>query len=61
MLFRSVSVGDDFGMRIWLNPEKLASLGITAGDVNAALAEMKLNYLLQKSIHARLIKQDTHF
>jgi len=37
-----VSVGDDFGMRIWLNPEKLATLGITAGEVNAALAEQNL-------------------
>ncbi len=36
------SVGDDFGMRIWLNPDKLASLGITAGEVNAALAEQNL-------------------
>ncbi|HEY3402599.1 MAG TPA: efflux RND transporter permease subunit, partial [Ohtaekwangia sp.] len=36
------SVGDDFGMRIWLNPEKLAALGITAGEVNAALAEQNL-------------------
>src|SRR5688500_11500094 len=23
------SVGDDFGMRVWLNPEKLASMGIS--------------------------------
>jgi HAE1 family hydrophobic/amphiphilic exporter-1 len=37
-----VSVGDDFGMRIWLNPEKLASLGITPAEVNAALAEQNL-------------------
>jgi hydrophobic/amphiphilic exporter-1 (mainly G- bacteria), HAE1 family len=36
------SVGDDFGMRIWLNPEKLASLGITPAEVNAALAEQNL-------------------
>src|SRR3954468_7243080 len=37
-----VSVGDDFGMRIWLNPEKLAALGITAAEVNAALTEQNL-------------------
>src|SRR6187549_103771 len=37
-----VSVGDDFGMRIWLNPEKLASLGITPAEVNAALVEQNL-------------------
>jgi len=36
------SVGDDFGMRIWLNPEKLAAMGITPGEVNAALAEQNL-------------------
>jgi HAE1 family hydrophobic/amphiphilic exporter-1 len=36
------SVGDDFGMRIWLNPEKLASLGITPAEVTAALAEQNL-------------------
>lgn len=37
-----VLVGDDFGMRIWLNPDKLASLGITPVEVNAALAEQNL-------------------
>ena len=36
------SVGDDFGMRIWLNPEKLAAMGITPAEVNAALAEQNL-------------------
>ena len=36
------SVGDDFGMRIWLNPDKLASLGITPAEVNAALQEQNL-------------------
>lgn len=34
-----VTRADDFSMRIWLNPDKLASLGMTAGDVTAALAE----------------------
>lgn len=37
-----VSRADDFGMRIWLNPEKLASLNLTAADVMAALAEQNL-------------------
>ncbi|HEY5825685.1 MAG TPA: multidrug efflux RND transporter permease subunit [Cyclobacteriaceae bacterium] len=37
-----LSLGDDFGMRIWLNPEKLASLGMTPADVNAALSEQNL-------------------
>ena len=36
------SRADDFGMRIWLNPEKLAALGITAGEVNLALLEQDL-------------------
>src|SRR5688572_15326594 len=36
------SVGDDFGMRIWLNPEKLASLRITPAEVLAALSEQNL-------------------
>src|SRR5688572_27036278 len=36
------SVGDDFGMRIWLNPEKLASLSITPAEVLAALSEQNL-------------------
>ncbi len=33
---------DDFGMRIWLNPEKLASLGMTPADVTTALAEQNI-------------------
>ena len=37
-----ISRADDFGMRIWLNPEKLASLGITSSDVLAALTEQNL-------------------
>ena len=37
-----VSIGDDFGMRIWLNPDKLTSMGITAQEVLTALAEQNL-------------------
>ncbi|MDQ6481584.1 multidrug efflux RND transporter permease subunit [Dyadobacter sp. LHD-138] len=37
-----VSRADDFGMRIWLNPEKLASLQMTPSDISAALAEQNL-------------------
>jgi len=37
-----VSRADDFGMRIWLNPEKLAALKMTPGDITAALAEQNL-------------------
>lgn len=36
------SRADDFGMRIWLNPQKLAALGITPAEVNAALQEQNL-------------------
>ncbi|MFN3380154.1 MAG: efflux RND transporter permease subunit, partial [Runella zeae] len=37
-----ISRADDFGMRIWLNPEKLASLRMTPADVSAALSEQNL-------------------
>lgn len=37
-----VSRADDFGMRIWLNPERLAALEMTPADVTAALAEQNL-------------------
>ncbi len=37
-----VSVGDEFGMRIWLNPDKLTSLSMTPQEVTAALAEQNL-------------------
>ena len=37
-----VSRADDFGMRVWLNPEKLAALGLTPADVTAALSEQNL-------------------
>ena len=37
-----VSRGDDFGMRIWLNPEKMAALNITPADVIAVLSEQNL-------------------
>ena len=37
-----VSRADDFGMRIWLNPEKLAALRMTPGDITASLAEQNL-------------------
>src|ERR1700761_3326343 len=34
-----ITRADDFSMRIWLKPDKLAALGITAADVTAALNE----------------------
>jgi HAE1 family hydrophobic/amphiphilic exporter-1 len=37
-----VSRGDDFGMRIWLNPDKMAALDITPSDVIAVLNEQNL-------------------
>ncbi|MCC6289041.1 MAG: efflux RND transporter permease subunit, partial [Chitinophagaceae bacterium] len=37
-----LSRSDDFSMRIWLNPEKMAALGITPAEVNTALQEQNL-------------------
>ncbi|QRQ99439.1 efflux RND transporter permease subunit [Dyadobacter sandarakinus] len=37
-----ISRADDFGMRIWLNPDKLASLRMTPSDISAALSEQNL-------------------
>ncbi len=34
--------GRDYGMRVWLNPDTLASLGLTAGDVADAVREQNL-------------------
>ncbi|MFM2305579.1 MAG: hypothetical protein RLZZ367_248, partial [Bacteroidota bacterium] len=36
------SFGDDFGMRIWLNPDKLAAMGISTNEVLYALQEQNL-------------------
>lgn len=36
------SRADDFSMRIWLSPDKLAQYGITANDVIAAIAEQNV-------------------
>jgi HAE1 family hydrophobic/amphiphilic exporter-1 len=47
-LLRVVGVGDiftradDFSMRVWLQPDRLAQLGLTANDVIAALQEQNL-------------------
>lgn len=37
-----VTRADDFGMRIWLDPQKLASLNLTTAEVLASLAEQNL-------------------
>jgi hydrophobe/amphiphile efflux-1 (HAE1) family protein len=34
--------GRDYGMRLWLNPDTLASLGLTAGDVADAVRDQNL-------------------
>ncbi len=34
--------GADFGMRIWINPEKISTLGLSTGEVLNALAEQNL-------------------
>lgn len=36
------SLGDDFGMRIWLNPEKLAAMKLTPAEISAAISEQNL-------------------
>ncbi len=36
------SHGDDFSMRVWLDPDKLASLGITPKDVDNAITNQNL-------------------
>ncbi len=36
------SLGDDFGMRVWLNPDKLASINMSVSEVLAALQEQNL-------------------
>jgi len=35
--------GSEFGMRIWLKPDRMASLGITANDVAQAIREQNLH------------------
>ncbi|NII25383.1 multidrug efflux RND transporter permease subunit [Pseudoflavitalea sp. X16] len=37
-----VTRADDFGMRIWLDPQKLAAMNLTTAEVLAALAEQNL-------------------
>ncbi|MGE5424041.1 MAG: efflux RND transporter permease subunit, partial [Syntrophothermus sp.] len=34
--------GDDYAMRIWLNPERMAGLGITSQDVQAAIKDQNV-------------------
>ncbi|HTX87697.1 MAG TPA: efflux RND transporter permease subunit [Bacteroidales bacterium] len=36
------SRADDFSMRIWLNPQKMAAMGLTANDVIAAVQEQNV-------------------
>ncbi len=33
---------DDFSMRVWLKPDKLAEYGLTTGDINSALLEQNV-------------------
>lgn len=37
-----LSFGDDFGMRIWINPDKLAAINMTTNEVLAALQDQNL-------------------
>ena len=34
--------GSDYAMRVWLNPDKLAELGLTVADVSAAIKEQNV-------------------
>src|SRR6187399_1010601 len=34
--------GTDYGMRIWMDPDKLAKLGITSSDVTSAISEQNI-------------------
>jgi len=34
--------GADFGMRIWLEPDKMAQLGITTSDISSAISEQNV-------------------
>ena len=36
------TIADDFSMRIWLKPDKLAQLGLTASDITNALQEQNV-------------------
>ncbi|MDD5157534.1 efflux RND transporter permease subunit [Sulfurimonas sp.] len=38
----SISGRRDYAMRIWLNPDKMASMGITSSDVDSAINEQNL-------------------
>lgn len=37
-----VTRADDFSMRVWLKPDKMAEYGISANDINSALAEQNI-------------------
>jgi hydrophobe/amphiphile efflux-1 (HAE1) family protein len=34
--------GADFGMRVWLEPDKMAQLGVTTGDISQAITEQNV-------------------
>ena len=38
--------GSDYAMRIWLNPDRLSDLGLTVGDVEAAIKEQNVQKTL---------------
>ena len=40
---RCSSIGArDYGMRIWLDPGKMARLGVTAGDITSVISEQNV-------------------
>ncbi len=36
------NIGQDYSMRVWLNPEKMAQLGVSTTEVNAAIQEQNI-------------------
>ena len=36
------AIGEDFSMRVWLQPDKMSQYGISANEVNAAIQEQNL-------------------
>ena len=37
----------DYSMRIWLKPDKMASLGVSASDINAAITSQNIQDTLR--------------
>ena len=71
-LLRLDGIGDiqifgarDYSMRLWLNPDKIADLGMTAGDVLAAIRAQNLQItggqIAEPPISDRAFQPNSHF